>query len=77
MNLTISPFNISEGDTTVMECTGEMDPPSSQASFSWTLNGETVKSGQRININTSYDYLSNMHTSLLTLTDASWKDTGK
>ena len=75
--LTISPNNISEGNTTIMECIVHKDPPSPAGIFVWTVKGEVARNGRRIDIKTMYEPQSATSTSSLTLSDSSWRDTGK
>ena len=75
--LTISPNNISEGNMTIMECIVRKDPPSPAGIFVWTVKGEVARNGRRIDIKTMYEPQSATSTSSLTLSDLSWKDTGK
>ena len=75
--LTISPNNISGANTTIMECIVQKDPPSPAGTFVWTLKGEVARNGQRIDIKTMYQPQSATSTSSLTLSDLSWRDTGK
>ena len=75
--LTLSPNNISEGNTTIMECIVHKDPPSPAGTFVWTLKGEVARNGRRIDIKTMHDPQSATSTSSLTLSDLSWRDTGK
>ena len=53
------------------------DPPSPAGTFVWTLKGEVARNGRRIDIKTMYEPQSATSTSSLTLSDLSWRDTGK
>ena len=41
--LTISPNDVNEGNTTVMECVVEKDPPSPAGTFVWTMKGDITR----------------------------------
>ena len=74
--LTISPNDVNEGNTTVMECVVEKDPPSPAGTFVWTMKGDVTRNGLRIDIETTYEPQPPTSISRLKLTDSSWTDTG-
>ena len=77
IDLSINPYHISEGDTSIMKCMVQMDPPSAVGTFTWTINGVLIRNGERVSLEKKYDSVSKKLISQLNLTEASWKDTGK
>ena len=77
INLTIPPFDINEGNTFRMECVADLNPPNHGGSFSWMLNGQPLRNGERVNIKSKYDPLGEVHVSEMLLRDVSWKDEGR
>ena len=77
MNFTVPPFDITEGNTSRMECVARLNPPTREGSFSWMLKDQSLSNGERVNIKSEYDPLGKLHTSRLLLKDLTWKDSGK
>ena len=76
VNLTVPPLDIKEGDTLRMKCVARLIPPTSGGRFSWRLNSKPLSNGDRVNIQSTYDPLGDLHVSELLLLDLSWKDVG-
>ena len=53
------------------------DLPSPAGTFVWMVKGEVARNGLRIHIETKYQPQPSKSTSLLNLTNTSWRDTGE
>ena len=74
MNLSISPSDINEGDTSVIKCTVQQTP---RGIFSWMLGGKQAGNGERIDIETKYNATDKQHRSVLTLKETNLLDIGE
>ena len=77
LNLTMTPSEVFEGKTTVMECIAYTSLTKAKGFFTWKLKGQTATNGERIRIDTRDGPDESAIVSYFILTKSSWRDSGK